>query len=216
MIAFAYCDRSTEFAPMYQAMAEAMVKNVREVMPDQEILMITDDTTPMTKGINKVLRIERTTPLMPWRLKAHQYAHDLADEIVFVEPDVRFKANVMKDFDRTVDIAVTTREDEVLLENERLNTPFTLGMTFSRNAEFWRQAKLYCQGLSAKDQDWFGDMLSIAHVIASKAFNVTQMDGSIYNHVVNDPYKPTDAKVLHYKGKRKAWLFPKVVEEAEA
>ena len=214
MIAFAYCDRSTDHAPMYHTLAEGLVANIREVMPSQEILMITDEDTQMIKGINKVLRVPRTMPLMPWRLKCHQFAHDLSDEIMFTEPDVRFQADVMGDFPGNADIAVTTREQEVLLENERLNTPFTLGMTFSRNAEFWREAKIYCQSLTAKDQDWFGDMLSIAHVIDSGKFTVVQMNGSIYNHVVNDPDKPTDAKVLHYKGKRKHWLFPRMTEEA--
>jgi len=214
MIAFAYSDTGPKRSALYGALAEGMVQNIKEFMPDQEILMLTDDKTPIVKGVNGVLRIERTMQLMTWRLKCHQLAHSMADEIVFVEPDVRFQANIMDDFDRSVDVAVTTREKEVTLDNKRINTPFTLGMTFSRSAEFWREAKLYCQTLTAEDQDWFGDMLSIAHVIDGGKFNVAKMDGAIYNHVVNDPDLPTNAKVLHYKGKRKTWLFPSVEEAA--
>ena len=214
MIAFAYCNTGPKREALYTALAIGMVENIRAVMPDQEILMVTDDKTPPIKGINKILRIERNMPLMTWRLKCHQLAHSFGDEIVFTEPDVRFRSNIMDDFDRSVDIAVTTREFDVFINNEKLNSPFTLGMTFSRSAEFWREAKLFCQTMSEEDQGWFGDMLSIAHVIGTEKFNVVQMDGSIYNHVVNDPHADTDAKVLHYKGKRKSFLFPVAVEEA--
>lgn len=212
MIAFAYCHTGPKMAALYSGMVEGLIKNVREVMPGESILFITDDHTPLFKGVSQVLRIPRTVGLMTWRLKCHQMAHEMANEIIFVEPDVRFRESVLDAFTGEFDVAVTDREQEVLLENERLNTPFTLGMTFSRNAEFWRQAKLHCQTLSPKDQDWFGDMLSIAHVIEHGGFGVKYLDGAVYNHVVNDPSKPTDAKVLHYKGKRKAWLFPMVEE----
>lgn len=206
MIAFAYCHTGPKMSAMYSALIEGLIKNVREVMPEQTILFLTDDDTPIFKGVNQVLRIPRSVGLMTWRLKCHQMAHEMAQEIIFTEPDVRFCSPV--EFSGDFDIAVTTREQEVTLENERLNTPFTLGMTVSRSGEFWRQAKLHCQTLSPKDQGWFGDMLSIAHVIQNGDFKVSYLDGSTYNHVVNDPNKPTDAKVLHYKGKRKTWLFP--------
>ena len=212
MIAFAYCHTGPKMSAMYSGLVEGLVKNIREVMPEETILFLTDDHTPIFKGVNQVLRIPRTMGLMTWRLKCHQMAHEMAKEIIFVEPDVRFRESVTADFTGEFDIAVTTRESVVTLDNERLNTPFTLGMTFSRSGEFWRQAKLHCQTLSNKDQDWFGDMLSIAHVIEHCGFGIKYLDGAIFNHVVNDPNKPTDAKVLHYKGKRKSWLFPQAQE----
>lgn len=212
MIAFAYCDTGPKRTALYTALAEGLVANIKQVMPKQQIMMLTDDETPIIPGIHHVLRIKRSIPLMVWRLKAHQMAHSMADEIVFTEPDVRFVEDITPDFMSGIDIAVTTREQEVTLDNKRLNTPFTLGMTFSRSADFWRDAKLYCQSLDDKDKDWFGDMLSIAHVIQNGMYNVVELDGAIYNHVVNDPFKPVTAKVLHYKGKRKSFLFDSVVE----
>lgn len=212
MIAFAYCDAGPKMTAMYGALIDGLVRNVKEIMPHQEIMLITDDHTRMMKGVNHVLRIPRTVPLMTWRLKCHQLAHERFDEIVFVEPDVRFQADVMPEFDGDFDVALTTREPVVALDNDRINTKFTLGMTFSRNGEFWRKAKLHCQTLNQEEQDWFGDMISVGHVIEHCGFGVKMLDGAIYNHVVNDPNSDTDAKVLHYKGKRKAWLFPVAVE----
>lgn len=214
MIAFAYADTRDELSALYTPLAEGLVENLRSVFPQETIAMVTDDGTPAVKGVHQVLRVERNAPLMVWRLKAHQMAHSMADEIMFVEPDVRFNENVMYAFPKECDVCVTTREQEVMLENERRNTPFTLGMTFSRNAEFWREAKIICQTLDARDQIWFGDMLAIAEVIQGGKFKVEMLDGSVYNHVVNNPAAKTSAKVLHYKGKRKTFLFNSVVEEA--
>lgn len=214
MIAFAYIDTTPDNIASYRALVVGMVDSIRKTMPEQEILLLTDDTTPVFKNVNAVLRIPKTMGLMTWRLKCHQVAHSVADEILFVEPDVRLQADVMDVFAKPFDVAVTSRETEVLLENKRINTPYTLGMTFSRSQDFWREAKLFCQTLDEKDQDWFGDMLSIANVIQGGKFNVEVLDGAIYNHIVNDPALPTSAKALHYKGKRKVWLFPKAEEAA--
>ena len=215
MIAFAYADTGPKMTALYRALADGMIASARAAMPDEQIVLLTDDTTPMFKGIDKVLRVERTMPLMVWRLKCHQVGHTLGDEILFVEPDVRFNAGVMEVFSNAFDIAITTRERAVTLENERRNTPYTLGMTFSRSAEFWRSAKIYCQTLPVEEQGWFGDMLSIAAIIDEGQFNVRQLDGAVYNHVVNDPNEaPTGAKALHYKGRRKAFLFPQAEEAA--
>lgn len=212
MIAFAYCNTGPKMTALYSGLIGGLIKNIREVMPEEQILFLTDDHTPMFKGVNAILRIPRTVGLMTWRLKCHQMAHEMEKEIVFVEPDVRFRAPIQEGFQDEFDVAITSREKDCWLDDERINTEFTFGLTFSRSGEFWRQCKLHCQTLGAEDQDWFGDMLSIQHVIKSGDFGVKMLDGSIYNHVVNDPDKPTEAKVLHYKGKRKAWLFPRAQE----
>ncbi len=216
MIAFAYARTSPKVAALYQALADGLVANIREVMPREEILMLTDDDTPIVKGVHHVMRIDRSVPLMVWRLKAPQMAHGLADDILFTEPDVRFRADVSRDFPADCEIAVTRRESAGALENKRRNTPYLLGMTFSRSAEFWRDAKRYCQKLPAEDQDWFGDMLAIADTIDRGGYLVAKLDGAVFNHVPNDPAEELTAKVVHYKGKRKAWLFPMATEAVSA
>ena len=214
MIAFAYCDTGPKFTAMYRTLLDGLIPNLRSVMPDEQILMVTDEKSPIVKGINQVLRVDRTMPLMTWRLKAHQMAHQMGEEILFTEPDVRFSANIMAEMPPG-DVVVTTREDEVRLEDCDKDTDFTLGMTYSRSAEFWREAKLICQSLDEKNQNWFGDMIAIAKVIKEGSFNVAMLDGAIYNHVINDPFAKQSARVLHYKGKRKQWLLPHGAEETD-
>ena len=214
MIAFAYAEAGPKNAAMYRSLISGMVMSIRDTMPDEEIIMLTDDDTPVVKEVNGIIRIPRTMPIMTWRLKCHQVAHAIGENILFTEPDVRFKANVMGEFARDFDVAMTTREEAVLLDNEEINTPFTLGMTLSKSDEFWREAKLYCQTLDAKYQDWFGDIMAIAHVVNGGKFNVEILDGGEFNHVVNDPAEQSDAKVLHYKGKRKNFLFDVIKEAA--
>lgn len=214
MIAFAYAQTGPRMAALYLTLAEGLVANLKAICPNESVLMLTDEQTPIVKGVNSVLRVERTMPLMTWRLKAHQLAHSMADEILFVEPDVRLVEDVMHVFQEPFDIAVTTREEKARLQDEDRDTPYTLGMTFSRSDQFWREAKMVCQSLSERDQTWFGDMLAVDVVVKSGKFDVKPLDGAIYNHVVNDPAETVTAKALHYKGKRKMFLFPQVEEAA--
>jgi hypothetical protein len=199
---------------LYQALLEGLVRNLREVCPGEKLLYVTDDNTPRLHGID-TLRVSMTMPLMVWRLKAHQMAHEMADEILFVEPDVRLRENILYVFDdKDFDITVTPRQDDVFVDGEKLLAPYTGGAAFSRSAEFWREAKLHCQTLSKDEQQWFGDMYSVAHVVDGGKYRVKRLDGSIYNHIPNDPNEPLTCKVVHYKGKRKAWLFEGVREAA--
>lgn len=218
IVACAYADVIDQLSPTYYGMLDDLVRNVREVLPGIEFVQISNDKARKVKGINGILRIDVNEPLMVWRLKAHQYAHSLADQVIFVEPDVRFKENVLDVFDDPdFDVAITKREIEVNWAGEKLSlrAPYTLGCTFSRSDEFWRQAKLECQKLEEADQNWVGDMIAMAITANSGAFKVKLMEGPVYNHVPNERDEVfTPAKVLHFKGKRKQWLFPKAVEAA--
>ena len=217
-IAFAYAAVSKGMHMLYSSVAEGMTENLREKFPHLPILMVTDDATPPIKGVHKIFRVDRNVPLMTWRMKVHQMAHQMAEEILFLEPDVRIvDANLMEVFDKKdFDVAITGREIDVMWEGEMISKtcPYTLGATFSRSAEFWRECKLACQKLDAKDQEWIGDMKALAEVVNSGNFKVKVLDGSVYNHVPNDPHEAQTAKVLHYKGKRKDWLLPRATEAA--
>lgn len=214
IVAFAYAAAAPEAEPLYRTLAEGMIKNVKSVMPGFKVLHITDNATSMVKGSDFVLGVERTQPLMVWRLKAHEYAHSLDDEILFVEPDVRFVSSVMDIFDSDFDVALATRDCDADWGEAKLGeiTPYTMGATASRSPEFWRAAKIYCQTLPERDQLWIGDMLAITHIVESEAFKVKIVPGEVYNHILNDPENLGEAKALHYKGTRKSWLLPQAVE----
>lgn len=214
-IAFAYAAAGPQhLQALYHSLAEGLIENLKSVT-DAPILQLSDDKTETFKGVSSILRIERNIPLMTWRMKAHQLAHSMAEEILFVEPDVRLNEDILDVFEQSFDIAVTPRIDDVAWGDESLSekAPYTQGTTFSRSDQFWREAKMYCQSLPEREQNWMGDLLSIAHVIGGGKYKVLELDGSVYNRIPNDPTE-TNAKALHYKGKRKAWLFPQMTEAA--
>jgi hypothetical protein len=212
-VAFAYCNAIPQYQLLYAALIDGMVKNVRE-KTNLPLLMVTDDTTPAIHGVH-CLRVPKEQPLMVWRLKAHQMAHTFADEVLFVEPDVRIVEDISHVWDEPFDVTVTPRTGRAKFNGEEITerAPYTLGLSFSRSDEFWRAAKIFCQTLSKADQTWMGDMYSVAEIVKVGAFKVKELDGRTYNRVPDNKDDMDGAKVIHYGGKRKAWLFP-VAQEA--
>jgi hypothetical protein len=219
-IAFAYAAAAPGTEPLYEGLLKGLIENLRDIYGNTDIVQVSDEKTPIVKGVNHVLRVPRTMPLMTWRLKAHQEAHALEDELLMVEPDVRFLKRIDELFDDgDSEIIISTRDCSAEWGEENLGetTPYTMGSSISRNREFWREAKLVCQTLPERDQHWIGDMKAIKAVVDSGKFKVRVVPGEIYNHIPNSVDDIGNAKVMHYKGRRKNWLFPlatEVVNEA--
>ena len=212
MIAFAYANMHDALAPIYRACADGLVANIREVMPQERVLHITDDETEPVRGCD-VLRVKRKVGLMSWRLLGHCMAHGGADEILFTEPDVRFNCNVMDVFKDAFDVTVCGREFRTSLKGVELTDPYTFGMNFSRSGDFWKDTAKYCLTLSPQEQVWGGDMKAVAHVVKGGAYRVKELDAAIFNHVPAT-MQDKSGNAVHYKGKRKTWLFPQVAEAA--
>lgn len=214
-VAFAYMDAAPQLKAVYRACAEGLVENLKAVMPGVPILHVTDDKSAPVAGCS-VLRIP-DAPLMVWRLAAHYCAHQVADEILFTEPDVRFAENILHLFDEDdFDVALADREGRTSYYGREITDelPYTQGSTLSRNAQFWKDAAKHCKTLDRKSQLWMGDMMSIAHVVRSGSYKVRVLSAKVYNHIPERVNEQSDAKVIHYKGKRKTWLFPMVQEAA--
>jgi len=112
IIAFAYVDAHKQFSPLYRTLCEDLCNNIHQVMPGVEVMHVTDRETPFVEASDIRMRVDRDVPLMAWRTRAHEAAHLMGEEIVFTEPDVRFKKNVLEVFDRErgFDVAVTGRK----------------------------------------------------------------------------------------------------------
>lgn len=221
VVAFAYADAIPRLSPLYRSLAEGLCQNVRTVMPDVEIVHVTDEETLPLNGPHKRLHVKRDVPLMTWHMQCHQEAQSLGGEVLFTEPDVRFKANILDVFDDPgFDIAVTEREVDSTwtLDGKKVMlsdvAPYTLGTTFSRSAEFWREVTEHCATLGDKEQHWLGDMLSLWAVMRRGRYKVKVIPGPIYNHIPCSREDSCDVKVLHFKGMRKEFLFPGVREAA--
>lgn len=225
IIAFAYADAIPRLTPIYRGLAEGLCDNIRDVMPGVEIVHVRDSKTQKIPGADNSLVVPMDVPLMTWHMRCHKEAQALADEVLFTEPDVRFRSEILHVFDQLdlqpFDVAVTERElesnwkmgdgTEVLLSDV---APYTLGTTFSRSAQFWAEVEAHCATLGPQEQNWLGDMLAIAHVIRGGKYKVHVLPGPIYNHIPCSREDACDVKVLHYKGMRKEWLFAQVREAA--
>lgn len=217
VIAFAYSECIPRLAPIYRGIAEDLVKNINQVMPGVPVFHLTDEKTQPIAGAEAVV-VPMDCPLMVWRLKAHRAGMDLASEVLFTEPDVRFNSEVLHVFDEDFDVAVTDREVdsdwELNGETVRLSSVahYTMGTTFSRSKFFWDDCVGHCEGMGRKEQNWLGDMLALAAVIETGLYKVITISGPVYNHIPCSRDDACDCKVLHYKGMRKEWLFPGLVE----
>ena len=221
VIAFAYADAIPRLSPLYRGLAEDLVTNVKAIMPGVPVVHVADEKSHGIPGADDVLRVPRQVPLMTWHLLCHQHAQSLGSEVLFTEPDVRFRKEILHIFDDPdFDIAVTEREvdstwdidgKKVLLSDV---APYTLGTTFSRSAKFWEEAATHCATLGSKEQHWLGDMLSIWAVMQTGRYKMKVVPGPIYNHIPCSREDCCDVKVLHYKGMRKEWLFKGMREAA--
>lgn len=219
VIAFAYADTLQRLTPVYRGLAEGLVKNVRSVMPDTQLVHVADDDTPTIPGVDGVLRVPRKVPLMSWHMLCHHFAHSLGDEVLFTEPDVRFRADILHIFDDPdFEIAVTEREVDSIWDLNGTTVklsdaaPYTLGTTFSRSPDFWKDVAKYCLTLGEREQTWIGDMISLWAIIQQGNYKVKVIPGPVYNHIPCSREDSCDVKVLHYKGMRKEWLFQGVRE----
>ena len=213
VVAFAYSDSIPRLSPLYRGLAEDLVVNVNSVMPGVPIYHVRDDKTEPIPGAHTLL-VSSDVPLMTWHMKAHREAQALGEEVLFTEPDVRFKADVLDVFDDPeFDVAVTEREvdstwdlngTKVLLSAV---APYTLGTTFSRSRQFWDDVTAHCMTLPAKEQNWIGDMLALWAVMQTGKYRVKVIPGPIYNHIPCSREDACEVKVLHFKGMRKEWLF---------
>lgn len=220
-IAFAYADAIPRLTPIYRGLAEGLCQNVKHVMPGVKVVHVTDENTAPLEGPDERLIVKRDVPLMTWHMKCHEVAQSIAEEVLFTEPDVRFKSEILHVFeDPSFDIAVTEREVDSTwdLEGKKVLlsevAPFTLGTTFSRSGEFWADVTAHCATLGDKEQHWLGDMLSLWHVMKTGGYRVKVIPGPIYNHIPCAREDYCDVKVLHYKGMRKEWLFAEAREAA--
>ena len=212
VIAFVYADQLESLKPIYRACAEGLIANVHEVF-GQKPIMVTDDDTEPLRGAD-VMRVTRKVDLMSWRLLAQCMTHGFADEILFTEPDVRFKENVLDVFDDPeFEVTFTGREQRTTMKDKEV-VPITLGCNFSRSGDFWKDCTKYCLKLDHKEQIWGGDMDAFWNVMQSGRYKMKEIDVSIYNHIPLSRDEHSEAKVLHYKGNRKTWLFPEVSEAA--
>lgn len=189
-----------------------MVASVRSAMPGAEIVQMTDRVTPQVPGVDTAIRHDWDGgKLMIFRL-AHLAALDRPASII-LDTDVIVQRALDPVFERPFDVALTIRHEAVTdLDGVNITPqmPYNTGVMFSRQARFWAEALEYCRRLPGNRHDWYGDQLSVKHVVDTGAFDVLELPCDDYNYSPRTEEENIEARyAVHYKGARKEWMIRK-------
>jgi hypothetical protein len=220
-IGFFHVETDTLASDQGYVCARAMVRSAKRRMPTVPVVQFTDLTSDAVKGVDDVRR-KPAEPMALLRMR-HQAAVD--GDWLFIDTDVIFQHGVKEVFEKTFDIAITSRDWPHLRPavgfSERM--PFNTGVVFSRCPAFWRDVYSRLLLLEPEAQQWMGDQEVICDLVGTdwSPYRVIELKGSRFNYppVVQGGKDPlvtqTNAWIVHYKGPdRKKLLMQRLKEEA--
>jgi hypothetical protein len=183
--------------------AKHLIASCERVMPGVPVVHLTDGSTPKLEG-TECIRIAGDMPMAVRRIEHHSR---LYGDWLFLDTDCVVIKDVQGVFDDDFEIAVTDRKGSMWEKTPYGSImPYNMGVTFSRNPEFWEQVLKYLKVMPAKFQEWEGDQRVVCEMIRS-GYPVKVLPGKIFNFTpekVGDSVK--HASILHFKGHRKQWL----------
>jgi len=188
------------------------VASVKDAMPDARIVQFTNMDTLDLREVDEVVRKPpRNMGLMESRME--HYATYPHEQMLLIDPDIIVQADVWDVFDEPFDVALTDRGGKALVLNGKdvsIVMPYNLGAAFSTGNQFWRRCLVEMRGMSKVDRDWFGDQIAVGRVARAKIFQIKVLDLQQYNYTPKTKEEDVSSKFLvHYKGKRKAWMLDK-------
>lgn len=169
-----------------------MRQSVRQALPGVAIVKLPDAGGPLALAV----------------LQAYA---SVTGEWLFLDTDTIVQRDVRHVFDEAFDIAVADRAG-TLTEADRSGTalqamPFNKGAVFSRSQLFWDHSLAVLQAMSLSRQAWMGDQIGMNLTISGGKFLVKILPNS-YNYPPQSAQEDvSDKHVLHYKGRRKAWML---------
>jgi hypothetical protein len=191
-------------------LARIMAASARQFGYD--LIQMTDEATDAVDRWCEVRRI-------PWdgkRLMTYRMRHlaGLQTPAMVVDTDIIFRKPVHDVWARDFDVALTKRE--TVLDSTGFNVasvmPYNTGVMFCREPAFWAMAWKRCAELPEQQQDWYGDQLSVAY--AAPYFDTLELPCDEWNCTPNGPEHEPDARIWHFKGKRKDWMLNHAAEHA--
>jgi hypothetical protein len=191
---------------------QLMADSAKKVMPDCHLVQFADQEISALPGMDEVIfRPIGSLGLMESRMDHFaSYPHE---EMLFLDPDIIVQKDLWHVFDHPFDIAIAGRGSRPIIQDEtgldvRFSMPYNTGVIFSRGNAFWSRVCVEMRGMSRSDREWFGDQVAVGRVVKSKIFNVHVLDGHLYNYTpVQRSEDVSERLAVHYKGKRKAWMF---------
>ena len=201
--------------PTHNVLADMLIRSCRRVMPDIELVQLTDNTSPAIYGMDTVRRRTHAHTAM---LRVEHYI-ECDGEWAFLDTDILVRRDLRTVFDDPFDVAIADRvgcstptegEDYPLYQA----MPYNSGVVFSRCPDFWRAVLHYMETVPPAKKDWMGDQYAVNAVVAEGRFTVKIVPGRAYNCPPLHRLDSCDgAALVHYKGpQRKDWMFEKFYE----
>ena len=184
-----------------------MVESVLNAVKGANVIQLTDEHTPIIKGVNNVVRKRFNGQIMLFRM---QHLADLRGEWITLDTDMIIKKDLSSVFDNDFDVALTRRYGSIFDKNGvdivKL-MPYNNGVMFSRNHEFWREALHSINFMDDELKKWWGDQVAVKEIAESGRYNVLELDCAEYNYTPKDADERKDVYVYHFKGQRKEWMM---------
>lgn len=181
--------------------AEMMVASVRRFV-DCEALQLTDMDTPAIEGCTPVRMEFAHENLTMFKM---EHLAKLDGDILVLDTDVIVQKDISKVFAFDFDVALTWRDGPIWSDDGQdlaKIMPINCGVMFSRSPEFWA----HCIAWSKEHPGgWYSDQFAVA--ANWRRFNVLRLNCDNFNHTPNSKAEDVSNRyVVHYKGKRKAWM----------
>lgn len=187
--------------------APLMVKSVRRHMGEYRIVQLTDFDSPAMEGADEVIRRYRDPDLPIFAFRTEHFANCPYTEWLALDADVLVMRGVEDVWERKFDVALTTRRKGACWDTNGTNIarsmPFNTGVIFSRNPQFWHK----CLGRMKYEEKLYADQLAVAAVAESLEFHVLVLPGDEFNWTPYAQDEESQARIWHYKGKRKDWMM---------
>lgn len=181
-------------------LAEKAIAAARQAMPHAEIWHLTTKGGP-TLSADHCLRMDVSGE---FAYRQAVISAGLDGDVLFLDVDVMLREDVSDVFSQDFDIAVTTD-----MRPGAEGIKYNGGVIFSRCPEYWRAIAEAGKGMDfyKTPGDWEPIERARGAVADSGRFKLLVLPGEEYNYI---PANPQDVrgKLTHYRGKRKAWLFP--------
>lgn len=186
--------------PSHKDIAEYAIAQARKAMPHAEIWHLTNLDGPELSA-DHCLRLD-VQGEFAYRQAA--ISAELDGDVLFLDVDTVVREDVSHVFDHDFDVCVTTD-----MRPGRPDIKYNGGVIFSRCPAYWRAIAEAGRGLDFYKVagDWEPIERVRSAVADSGEFKLLVLPGEEYNYI---PATAEDiqGKIVHYRGKRKAWMIP--------
>jgi hypothetical protein len=197
-----------------------LVASLRKAMPSTRVVQLSDKTTAAVPGVDDTVRRDWDgTRLMSFRLEHYAALPEASWLLLDTDMIVQADVSVVFEMDGRFDVAMHRREStivrppaweefpELLGQDLASFMPYNTGVIFSRSARFWAVARQRLAGLEARYHRWFGDQVAVRMALETGDFRALDLHPA-FNYTPQEEHDDVRrAYIVHYKGKRKAWML---------